>query len=102
MPQKALFLGRQAIKNTVILVVHLSHLIFVLASLTPSGIKVVEVLVFFHFIFFQASLTVSGTNVFCGASLVTDRHLVTAAHCLAGAFDNHIAVNVAENENDII
>ena len=32
----------------------------------------------------QASLTVSGTNVFCGASVVTDRHLVTAAHCLAG------------------
>ena len=100
MPQKALFLGRQAIKNTVILVVHLSHLIFVLASLTLSGKKVVEVLVFFHLIFFQASLTVSGTNVFCGASLVTDRHLVTAAHCLAGAFDVHIAVHVAENEND--
>lgn len=32
----------------------------------------------------QASLAVSGTNIFCGASLVTDRHLVTAAHCLAG------------------
>ena len=32
----------------------------------------------------QASLAVSGSNIFCGASLVTDRHLVTAAHCLAG------------------
>ena len=28
----------------------------------------------------QASLAISG-EIFCGASLVTDRHLVTAAHC---------------------
>ena len=28
----------------------------------------------------QASLTISG-EVFCGASVITDRHLVTAAHC---------------------
>ena len=75
-PQKALFLGRQVFKE-----------LFKLCSLTIL-------------FFVQASLTVSGTNVFCGASLVTDRHLVTAAHCLAGAFDVHIAVHVAENEND--
>ena len=63
LPQRGLFLGRQVFKGGCF-----SFL-------------------FNHLFFVQASLTVSGTNVFCGASLVTDRHLVTAAHCLAGAFD---------------
>ena len=31
----------------------------------------------------QVSLAVSG-SIFCGSTLLTDRHLLTAAHCLAG------------------
>ena len=40
----------------------------------------------------QASLAVSGDNIFCGASVVTDRHLVTAANCLAGVEQSTLGV----------
>ena len=47
----------------------------------------------------QASLAVSGDNIFCGASLVTDRHLVTAAHCLGGVDQSTLGVvDILANE----
>ena len=47
----------------------------------------------------QASLAVSGSNIFCGASVVTDRHLVTAAHCLAGVEQSTLGmVDILVNE----